>query len=213
MNLATARITATLWDCGGVFLTNGWDHRERRHVIDHFGLNYEEFEERHEKPNDAWERGHITIHEYLRQTAFYKPRQFSQDEFIARMKGVSKVIHPELLDFVKRLRCGRKAADRIGTYLLSNESRELMQYRISQLGLAKLFDAYIVSAYIGRRKPGADFFECALDIVQHAPQNCVFIDDREENVAAASKLGIHGIQMKTPQQTIGELTELGIDIN
>lgn len=213
MNLATARITATLWDCGGVFLTNGWDHRERRQVIDHFGLSYEEFEERHEKPNDAWERGHITIQEYLRQSVFYQPRQFSLEEFIAQMLAVSKVIHPELLDFVKRLRVGRNAADRIGIYLLSNESRELMQYRINQLGLAEMFDAYIVSAYIGRRKPGADFFQCALDIVRHAPQNCVFIDDREENVAAASKLGIHGIQMKTPQQTIGELAELGIGID
>ncbi len=208
--MTTTKITATFWDCGGVLLTNGWDHRARQQVVEHFGLNFEEFEQRHEQPNDAWERGKISLQQYLEQTVFDVPRQFSQRDFIAQMRAVSKVLYPEMLAFVRRLREQRTATADTGIYLLSNESRELMDYRISQFRLAGLFDAYVVSAYIGLRKPQAEFFRCALDLSHRAPEECVFIDDREENVAAACKLGIHGIRLETPQQVIVELGRLGV---
>ncbi|MHB8302323.1 MAG: HAD family hydrolase [Acidobacteriaceae bacterium] len=208
--MATAKITATFWDCGGVFLTDGWDHHGRRQVVEHFGLSLEDFEQRHEQPNDAWERGEITLQQYLRQTVFYAPRQFSQEEFIDRMRAVSKVLYPEMIEFVRQFRARRAAQSQSVLYLLSNESRELMQYRIPQFGLAGLFDGYLVSAYIGLRKPQAEFFRCALDISQRAPESCVFIDDREENVAAACELGIRGVRLESPQQAIAELTGMGI---
>jgi len=120
------------------------------------------------------------------------------------------VLYPEMIAFVQRLRARRTAADIMGVYLLSNESQELMDYRIPKLGLAGVFDAYIVSAYIGLRKPQDEFFRCAIHLIQRAPEECVFIDDREENVAAACALGIQGIRMETPQQAIAALGDLGI---
>lgn len=210
MTASETKITATLWDCGGVLLTNGWDHIARKQVVEHFGLNFEEFEERHTKPNDRWERGEITLREYLQETVFYFPRQFSEEEFFAQMRAVSRVLYPPMIAFLKQLRSQRTPSDTFGTYLLSNESRELMAYRIPEFGLSPLFDAFLVSAYVGLRKPETVFFQCALDISQRSPEQCVFIDDREENVAAARDLGIHGIRMETPQQVIAELGKLGI---
>ncbi len=210
MSAATMRITATFWDCGGVLLTNGWDHTARRQVAQHFGLNFDEFEQRHEQPNDQWERGKITLQEYLQQAVFYTPRQFSPDEFVIRMRAVSRVLYPQMIDFLHRLRDHRRADSSPVMYMLSNESRELMEYRIPTFGLTGLFDAFLVSSYIGLRKPGPDFFHCALNISQRKPGQCVFIDDREENVAAARRLGIHGILMETPQQVIDDLAQIGI---
>jgi len=207
---APAKITATFWDCGGVFLTNGWDHAERKKVVEHFGLDWEEFEQRHPGPNDAWERGRISLHEYLRQTVFYVPRKFSEAEFVSQMHAASQVFHPEMIEFLKKFRMQRTEANYAGIYLLSNESEELMSYRIPEFGLTALFDAFLVSAYIGLRKPEPAFYRCALDIVQRHPEQCVFIDDREENVAAAKNLGIRGIEMETPQQTIAALAQMGI---
>lgn len=207
---ARTKIAATFWDCGGVLLTNGWDHHARRYVAEHFGLSFEEFEQRHERPNDLWERGKIGLNQYLQQTVFYAPRAFSEEDFIAQMRAVSNVLYPEMIAFVRRLRAQRTVTADTGIYLLSNESRELMDYRIPQLGLCGLFDAYLVSAYIGLRKPEVEFFRCALEISQRSPHECVFIDDREENVAAARELGIVGVRMETPQQVIAELGWLGI---
>lgn len=212
MSTQGTRIQATFWDCGGVFLTNGWDHGERRQVVEHFGLDYDEFECRHPEPNDAWERGKITIEEYLRRTVFYVPREFSQEEFISRMRGVSRVLYPEMIDFLRNLRMRRISDDSVAIYLLSNESRELMAYRIPTFGLNGLFDAYLVSAYIGLRKPEEAFYRCALDIAQREPAECLFVDDREENLAGAEQLGIRGLRMTTPAATIRDLTALGIGV-
>jgi putative hydrolase of the HAD superfamily len=203
-----AKIRATFWDCGGVLLTNGWDEHERKCVIDHFELDFNEFEQRHPQPNDLWERGKIDMHEYLRETVFYVPRAFSEDEFVTKMRDVSQVEYPAMIAFLQRLRA---QGDReCATYMLSNESRELMEYRIPKFGLVGLFDAYVVSAYIGLRKPAAAFFQCALDLSQCRPEECVFIDDREENLEGARKLGIQGIRMETPEQVIAELRRLGV---
>lgn len=204
---ASKKITATFWDCGGVFLTNGWDREERRAVTEHFALDWEEFERRHPVPNDLWERGKITLHQYLEETVFYEARKFSEAEFIARMQAASRILHPKLIEFLRKL---QDTANSVGTYMLSNESKELMAYRIPAFGLKNLFDAFLVSAYIGLRKPEPAFYQCALDITQREPEQCVFIDDREENVAAAEKLGIRGIHMETPEQCIQELNRLGI---
>lgn len=208
--MAAKKITATLWDCGGVFLTNGWDHRARRSVLDHFGLSFTEFEQRHERPNDAWERGAITLQQYLQQTVFYTTRPFTQEEFIAQMRAASKVLYPDMIAWVRRLRAQRTQSTVSDIYLLSNESRELMAYRLPTFGLTGLFDAYLVSAYIGVRKPEPAAFERALEICQRAPEECVFIDDRQENVEAAEKAGIQGIRMESPSQVIADLGRLGI---
>lgn len=200
-------ITATLWDCGGVFLTNGWDHDARRCVAEHFNLDVDDLEQRHPEPNDAWERGQISASEYLQRTIFYKPRPFSQEQFLAQMRAVSRVLHPEMIDFVRKMRAAATPQQEI--YLLSNESRELMAYRIPTF-LGGLFDAYLVSAYIGLRKPQAEFFIRALEIAQRDPAECVFVDDREENVSAAAAVGIHAIRMESPRQVLAELARFGV---
>ena len=203
-----AKIRATFWDCGGVLLTNGWDEHARKRVVEHFRLDFDEFERRHPQANDLWERGKIDAHEYLRETVFYAPRSFSEREFFEEMRDVSQVLYPEMIEFLRALRAQGSRDN--STYMLSNESRELMAYRIPTFGLSGLFDAFLVSAYIALRKPEAAFFQCALDVSQRQPEECVFIDDREENLEGARQVGIQGIRMTSPEQVIAELRRLGV---
>ena len=112
-----------------------------------------------------------------------------------------------MIDFVRKMRAAATPQQEI--YLLSNESRELMAYRIPTF-LGGLFDAYLVSAYIGLRKPQAEFFIRALEIAQRDPAECVFVDDREENVSAAAAVGIHAIRMESPRQVLAELARFGV---
>src|SRR5581483_2673185 len=74
-----------LFDVGGVLLTNGWDHCERHVVLRQFGLDEAEFEARHPNANDAWERDAITAKQYLDETVFYQPRDFTADDFMQAM--------------------------------------------------------------------------------------------------------------------------------
>ena len=59
-------------------------------------------------------------------------------------------------------------------------------------------------------KPEAEIYQLLLDRYHLVPQECVFIDDRPENIEAAEKLGITGIQFQNQEQAKSRLLELGV---
>jgi putative hydrolase of the HAD superfamily len=65
-----AKISAIFWDVGGVLLSNAWDREQRQGTLQHFGLDEVEFESRHEMLVSSFERGKITLQEYLERTIF-----------------------------------------------------------------------------------------------------------------------------------------------
>jgi epoxide hydrolase-like predicted phosphatase len=73
-----------------------------------------------------------------------------------------------------------------------------------------MFDATIFSCAEGARKPEQRIYKIALDRLQAVPRETVFIDDKEENIAAAVELGIHGILFTSPEQVIKELVALSV---
>src|SRR5580704_17637205 len=68
-----------LFDVGEVLLTNGWDHRERAAAVEAFQLDKEEFERRHAELDDPWERGKITMADYLSYTVFISRAAFRKE--------------------------------------------------------------------------------------------------------------------------------------
>ena len=68
----------------------------------------------------------------------------------------------------------------------------------------------IVSGEVGVIKPDARIYEILLQRFAIDPLRAVYIDDVAENVAAASKFGIHGIHFTTAQTLRNELTLLGL---
>ncbi len=204
--MASGSIRLLLWDCGGVLLTNGWDHRERAAVLQQLSLDAAEFEQHHPEANDLWERDAIGVEEYLQRTVFYAPRSFTPQQFLAAMQAQSAVLHAENLRLAQEL----AAAGRHTLALLNNEARALNDHRIAAFGLKKIFSSFFSSCYLGLRKPEPTIYQRALDIAQCAPQEALFIDDRNENVEAAQALGIRAIQMISPAQLRSDLQQLGV---
>jgi len=79
-----------------------------------------------------------------------------------------------------------------GIYLLSNASTRNQEYW-DRIPGHEFFDGKIISAYIKMVKPHADIYEFLLDKYKLAADECVFIDDVEENALGAEKTGIHGL--------------------
>jgi putative hydrolase of the HAD superfamily len=198
-------ISTILWDVGGVLLTNGWDHAGRADVLARFSIDPAEFEERHPDANDAWEKGLITVDEYLHRTVFWKPREFSREEFFEAMKAESRVLNNTALPILESVSMSQD----VDLGMLNNEARELNDYRIETFGLRGYFDFFFSSCYVGQRKPGVQIYRLALEVLQCDSEEVVFIDDRVSNVEAAASLGIHAIRYKEPAQLESELASLG----
>jgi putative hydrolase of the HAD superfamily len=197
-------IRAIFWDVGGVLLTNAWDHNERRAALEHFGLDQEEFHSRHEMVVSSFERGKISLDEYLQRTVFYRKRPFSLDEFRDYMYSLSQP-KPESLAFARSLSESSKYF--MGT--INNESRELNLYRIQKFGLREIFQLFVSSCFVGLRKPESGIYKLAVEITQFNPQECCFIDDRALNLECAESLGMRTIQMQNLPQLQDDLEKLG----
>jgi len=200
-------IRATFWDIGGVLLTNAWDHTQRTAALEHFHVDQEEFHGRHEMVVSSFERGKITLDEYLDRTVFYRPRSFTRDAFRDYMFSLSQPL-PGSLEYVQELSDSGKYF--MGT--INNESRELNNYRIEQYGLRKIFRIFISSCFVGLRKPERDIYRLALETTQIPADECCFIDDRALNLECAAKLGMQTILMQNVGQLRGDLAKLGVSL-
>jgi putative hydrolase of the HAD superfamily len=198
-------ISAIFWDIGGVLLSNAWDRHERDQAYAKFALDPVEFEDRHELVVSSWERGRITLDEYLDRTVFYRPRTFTRETFRDYMFSLSQP-NASVLALARKLAAS-------GNYLmvaLNNESLELNLYRIQQFGLRDILNVFVSSCFVGFRKPEQDIYRLALQITQRRPEETCFIDDRALNLECARRLGMHTIQMQTIEELLQELEALQI---
>jgi putative hydrolase of the HAD superfamily len=203
--LSMLEIHAIFWDVGGVLLTNAWDRTERMAALEHFRLDEEEFHSRHEMVVSSFERGKITLDEYLERTVFYRNRSFTRDKFRDYMFSLSQPM-PEVLAFARSLAAS-------GKYFMStinNESRELNLHRIQKYGLREIFRLFVSSCFVGLRKPESGIYRLAIETTQIDPEASCFIDDRALNLECAAKLGMRTIQVHTLDQLRSELGKLGV---
>ena len=202
-----AELTALFWDVGGVLLSNGWDRPARRRAVEKFQLEGEEFEDRHELVVPAFEKGQLGLEDYLERTVFYRPRNFTRQEFQDFLLAQSEPNLPTLA-VVERLA-------RSGKYLLAtlnNESLELNEYRIHRFGLRNYFTVFLSSCFLGVRKPDEAIYRLALRLTQRAPEESLFVDDRGLNLECARGLGMRALQFQNADQLEVELRAASIEI-
>jgi putative hydrolase of the HAD superfamily len=199
------QISTLFWDNGGVLLTNGWDRDSRRMAVEKFNLDWADFEDRHELMLDAFEKGTVSLQEYVQRTVFYRERSFTKEKFKEFMLSQSRPF-PEALDFAKSL-AGTK---RYLMAALNNESLEINEYRIHEFHLRDYFEAFFSSCYLGVRKPDVAIYNLALKITQRNAAECVLIDDRGLNLECARELGMQTIQFQNINQLRSELAQRGV---
>ena len=200
-------ITTLFLDIGGVLLTNGWDRNSRKLAAKEFNLDYEEMGERHHLTYDTYELGKLTLDEYLDRLIFYEKRSFTKDRFRKFMFSRSQPF-PEMINLISELR----QKYNLKVAVVSNEGRELTEYRIKEFNLNHFVDFFISSSFVHFRKPDADMYRIALDISQVSPQEVVYIEDRMMFVQIAEKMGIHGLRHVDYLSTCSKLASFGLKI-
>ena len=198
-------ITHIFFDVGGVLGTAGWDAEQRTVAAEHFALDAFDFGQRHQDVVGMFEEGRMTLDEYLDVTVFHTSRAFTRDEFKAFMRTQSAPF-PHTIAVARELAHGRKY--RLMT--INNESAELNLHRLRRFRLVEIFAAFFSSCWLGVTKPSRRIYELALAMSQANPSQSVFIDDREQNLAPASALGMHTVRYSSPDHLVRELAALGV---
>jgi putative hydrolase of the HAD superfamily len=95
------------------------------------------------------------------------------------------------------------------TAFLSNTEDPAVDYFFEQK-YDRYFDVTLFSCKEKSRKPEEMIYLRILERLHLHPEECVFIDDKNENITMAKKIGNKGILFHTPSQVIAELEKYGI---
>ena len=100
----------------------------------------------------------------------------------------------------------------LGLYLVSNASRRQPEYWPRVPG-SQLFGGTVISACHRCVKPQAEIYRIALEQFQLRPEECLFIDDMEQNIQGAQALGIPGFLFTGDAAALGRcLREQGVPL-
>ena len=97
-------------------------------------------------------------------------------------------------------------------YALTNWSGETFPVALQKFPFLPWFEGIVVSGDEKLKKPDPAIYQLLLERYHLKAADCVFIDDRADNVEAAVALGFEGIHFSNRKQLQNELFKLKIDI-
>lgn len=137
----------------------------------------------------SFDEGKITPGEFFNQVIEKLEAKIDYDRFFSIYNDVF-TLNPPILEIMKRLKQNYKLI------LLSNTDVKRFGFIKRQFPEILIFDEYVLSYEVGSMKPYPQIYEEALKKAGVKPEECIFIDDNEENIKTAQKLGINGILME-----------------
>ena len=90
--------------------------------------------------------------------------------------------------------------------LLSN-APEPLATAIDHTGWSASFDRRFYSCRVGLAKPDPAVYEAVLSGLGATPRSVLFIDDRAENVLAATALGLQAVRFTSAEELPGQLED------
>ncbi|MEF9945898.1 MAG: HAD family phosphatase [Lachnospiraceae bacterium] len=141
--------------------------------------------------NEDWELGDtglITKSQWLSHFIENAPQYEKQIRQVYDTLGKCIYRFPYTLEWIHHY---REKGYRI--FYLSNYSEGLYEKTKEVLSFTDSFDGGIFSYREKCIKPDLEIYRKLIKRYDIVPENALFFDDREENIAASKKLGIHGV--------------------
>lgn len=153
----------------------------------------------------SFDMGKVTPDEfYLQATQIFKAN-IDKTTFFSIYNDIFSLNIP-IVELLKSLQSRYKLV------LCSNTDVERFGFVKKKFPEVLLFDKYVVSYEVGFMKPHPRIYEAALEEAGTKPEESVFIDDREENIIAAEKLGLQTILLNPDTNLKHELQKIGVTI-
>jgi putative hydrolase of the HAD superfamily len=198
----TTRINTVIFDFGYV-LSLPPQTSDYQKLAALAGIDGEPFEEIYWGQRADYDRGVIDGPAYWRRIAEAAGREFAPaqvDSLIAADIAIWMRANPIVMEWVRALKSrGLKIV------VLSNMPIEISRYMRQYASWFGDFDYVCFSAEVKLAKPEAAIFHACLKAVHSSPEECLFIDDRAENVEAARALGMQALKFESVQELAAQV--------
>jgi putative hydrolase of the HAD superfamily len=135
---------------------------------------------------ELFDKGEITPQDFHARVKQELEASIDYDTFFSVYNDVFS-LNPPVHQIMKRLKRNYRLV------VLSNTDTMRFGFIKKKFPEILIFDEYVLSFEVGFMKPHPQIYKEALKKAEFPAKECVFIDDREENIEAAVKLGINGI--------------------
>lgn len=152
---------------------------------------------------DEHDRGILSDEEFI--SSCIKTEPDIPEEIRYYMENVGKIVK-EFDYSTPLIRALKKMGYRV--YILSNYGKTHFKYALEHMSFFDEVDGRVVSYEVGAVKPEQEIFKIFVDKYNLEPSECVFIDDRADNILASVKAGMSGIVFKDIKQVLLELDNI-----
>lgn len=136
----------------------------------------------------------------------YKKKYPKYSEVIEWFISHGEYMHVQRPDVWYRVHLLKEKGYKI--YLLSNYSKNLFDKHTRGATFLDEIDGKVVSYEINVAKPNKKIYIYLLEKYNLNPEECIFYDDRIENINAAQELGIKSIQVVSKEKLIEDIDKL-----
>ena len=92
----------------------------------------------------------------------------------------------------------RWQAEGLSLGILSDAMPSILVF-LEQYGILRRFDAAVISTHVGAIKPASKMYAAILEALKAEPADCLFVDDKAENLEGAVAAGMRAVQMARPE--------------
>jgi putative hydrolase of the HAD superfamily len=201
---------AVLWDFGGVILTSPFEafrryEREAGLPEDFIrGLNARNADA------NAWakmERSEVSLDEFV---ALFESEALAQGHKLDGwrvLQALSGDIRPQMVDALRRCKAAFRVAC-ITNNMKHGEGPGMARSAEKAAAVAEimtLFEHVVESSKLGWRKPDPRIYRHACELLDVAPERCIYLDDLGVNLKPARAMGMRTIKVGDPDTAIAEL--------
>jgi len=174
-------------------------------IAERHGITADQFhtvEVAHRIRNNA---GILTDLQYVKAVNKDLGLRLKKKEFFKEyLEGFVKM-NSELVEIIKKLKSSYKII------MLTNNNENFMKY-IKTVEFSHLFDRIYNSYEHKMAKPDPKFFNKALKESKLKAEECIFVDDSENNIKAAKELGFKTIHYKSLEDFVVRIASMGIKL-
>ena len=147
-------------------------------------------------------------------------RGMYDDEFIKKSLEIEPDIEEELTYYMANIgTCAKEfdyavplikalKAKGFGVYILSNYGRTPFKYARENMKFFDEVDGMIISHEVGLIKPEPEMYQLLYRKFNLVPGECVFLDDRADNIEAAIKAGMSGVVFGNVDDALKDLSKI-----